>query len=73
MYPDPERGGTGWVKRTIDIRSDAGWVHLVHENPDVVERDFQRVVEFMPTMYRVGDVQYSSGGSSTSLPRDDEA
>lgn len=63
VYADPKNGGSGQVKKTIDIRSDAGWVRLVHDNEEVVERDFQRVVELMPTMYRVsaaGDA--SSGG-----------
>lgn len=53
VYADPARGGTGELKKTIDIRSDAGWVHLVHGNLDVLEQDYRRVVELMPTMYRV--------------------
>lgn len=61
VYADPERGGTGEVKKTIDIRSDAGWVHLVHENLDVLDEDFKRVVQFMPTMYRVSSSE--DGGS----------
>lgn len=53
VYSDPGREGTGWVKRTVDIRSDAGWVHLVHESAEVIERDYARIVELMPTMFRV--------------------
>ncbi|CAM9458146.1 unnamed protein product, partial [Hapterophycus canaliculatus] len=53
VYADPKNGGSGHVKRTIDIRSDAGWVRLVHDREDVVERDYRRVVELMPTMFRV--------------------
>lgn len=53
VYADPARGGSGYVKKTIDIRSDAGWVRLVHDKSEVVERDYKRVVELMPTMYRV--------------------
>ena len=53
VYADPGRGGSGHMKKTIDIRSDAGWVRLVHDNKEVVERDYRRVVELMPTMYEV--------------------
>ncbi|CAN0350744.1 unnamed protein product [Pylaiella littoralis] len=53
VYADPKNGGSGQMKKTIDIRSDAGWVQLVHDREEVVERDYRRVVELMPTMYRV--------------------
>ncbi|CAM9099654.1 unnamed protein product [Scytosiphon promiscuus] len=53
VYADPKNGGSGYVKKTIDIRSDAGWVRLVHDQEGVVERDYRRVVELMPTMFRV--------------------
>lgn len=53
VYADPANGGSGYVKKTIDIRSDAGWVRLVHDRAEVVERDYRRVVELMPTMYQV--------------------
>lgn len=53
VYADPAMGGSGYVKKTIDIRSDAGWVRLVHDRAEVVERDYRRVVELMPTMYKV--------------------
>lgn len=53
VYSDPARGGSGIMRKTIDIRSDAGWVRLVHEKPEIVERDFRRVVELMPTMFEV--------------------
>lgn len=55
VYFDPERGGSGYVKKTIDIRSDAGWVRLVHDQREVVERDYRRLVELMPTMYNVSE------------------
>lgn len=55
VYADPAMGGSGHVKKTIDIRSDAGWVRLVHDRAEVVERDYRRVVELMPTMYKVSE------------------
>lgn len=57
VYADPKNGGSGHVKKTIDIRSDAGWVRLVHDREEVVERDYRRVVELMPTMYRVSPAE----------------
>lgn len=59
VYADPKNGGSGHLKKTIDIRSDAGWVQLVHDSEEVVESDYRRVVELMPTMYQV-----SGGGLS---------
>ncbi|CAM9760437.1 unnamed protein product, partial [Ectocarpus fasciculatus] len=64
VYADPKNGGSGHVKKTIDIRSDAGWVRLVHDKEEVVERDYRRVVELMPTMYKV------SGDSSVGADDD---
>lgn len=61
VYADPERGGTGQVKKTIDIRSDAGWVHLVHQDLDVLDRDYRRVVELMPTMLKVSQAVEAEG------------
>ncbi|CAM9221152.1 unnamed protein product [Ectocarpus sp. 8 AP-2014] len=61
VYADPKNGGSGHVKKTIDIRSDAGWVRLVHDDEEVVERDYRRMVELMPTMYKVSGDSSSSG------------
>ena len=41
------------VKPTIDIRTDAGWVRLCHEDPAVLEADYSSVVHMMPTMFEV--------------------
>lgn len=57
VYADPAMAGSGIMKKTIDIRSDAGWVRLVHSTAEVVERDYRRVVELMPTMYKVSEEQ----------------
>ncbi|CAM9640912.1 unnamed protein product, partial [Choristocarpus tenellus] len=48
VYPGFSTPG-GHVEPTIDIRSDAGWVRLVHESEEVVEKDYQRTVDLMPT------------------------
>ncbi|KAG5189900.1 ATP-grasp domain-containing protein [Tribonema minus] len=41
------------VSPTIDIRSDAGWVHLSHADAHVVEEDYRALVALMPTMFEV--------------------
>lgn len=41
------------VTPTIDIRSDAGYVLLVHEDPEVVERDYQAISALQPEIIQV--------------------
>jgi hypothetical protein len=41
------------VGPTVDITTDAGWVQLAGDDPDEVERDYARIVEWMPTMFDV--------------------
>ena len=48
---DVEVGGT--VERTVDIRTDAGYVVLQHGDPGVVQRDFDRIVALQETMFDV--------------------
>jgi biotin carboxylase len=51
LFPGFEVGST--VRRTKDIRSDCGWVHLVHESDDCMMRDYAIVRSRMPTMFQV--------------------
>ena len=44
------------IHPTVDIKSDAGWIQLVHPDPEVFETDFQRIIELMPTLFEVDDV-----------------
>lgn len=37
---------------TLDIRSDAGWVQLIHDDADVIERDYLQIVDWMPRMFQ---------------------
>lgn len=39
------------IKPTVDIRSDAGWAQLINEDPDTLRRDYEQIVEWMPTMF----------------------
>ena len=39
------------IDPTIDIRSDAGWVQLINPDPDTLRRDYEQIVDWMPTMF----------------------
>lgn len=41
------------IKPTVDIRSDAGWVQLINEDEDELCKDYQQIVDWMPTMFQV--------------------
>lgn len=41
------------VEPTIDIRSDAGWIHLSHTHAAVVDEDYKAVVAYMLSMFEV--------------------
>ncbi len=41
------------VTPTVDIRSDAGYVLLVHDDPEVVERDYQTIATLQPEIIHV--------------------
>lgn len=51
VYPDfLDVGGT--IFPTVDIRSDAGWVQLINDDPSVFQRDYNRIVELMPHLFQ---------------------
>lgn len=41
------------IERTIDIRTDCGWVQMVNPDEVAFSRDFERIVELMPTLFVV--------------------
>jgi len=41
------------VTKTKDIRSDCGWVHLINNDKDCIERDYQQICKCMKTMFQV--------------------
>lgn len=41
------------VTPTVDIRTDAGYVLLVHDDPEVVERDYRAIAELQPEIIQV--------------------
>jgi len=43
------------IEKTIDIRTDCGWVQMVHPDKETFDRDFERILELMPTLFEVED------------------
>ncbi|KAG7347744.1 biotin carboxylase [Nitzschia inconspicua] len=41
------------IKPTVDIKTDAGWVQLLHPDKEIFERDYRRIIELMPTLFEV--------------------
>lgn len=41
------------ITATVDIRSDAGWVQLINDDAEAFVRDYDRIVELMPTLFFV--------------------
>jgi hypothetical protein len=41
------------ITPTTDIRSDAGWVQLLNPDEEAFQRDFDRIIELMPTLFQV--------------------
>ena len=43
------------IQPTVDIRSDAGWVQMINDDREALLRDFEQIVEWMPTMFQVDE------------------
>jgi len=41
------------IEKTIDIRSDSGWVHLINDDEEQFKKDYNRIVELMSQMFVV--------------------
>ena len=58
LYPHYTTIGEN-IEKTVDIRTDSGWLHIMNDDPDQFKSDYDRVVELMPHMFSVeeaGDV-----------------
>lgn len=42
---------------TIDIRTDAGWVQIVNDDKEAFQRDYERIVELMPELFIVEEIE----------------
>lgn len=42
-----------YLKKTVDIRTDCGWVQMVNPDSEAFARDYDRIIELMPTIFEV--------------------
>lgn len=54
VYPEYMTLGAE-ISKTTDIRSDAGWVQILNEDPDAFKRDYDRIVQLMPQLFATED------------------
>ena len=52
VYPQFMEVGNS-IAKTIDIRSDTGWAHIMNDDEDEFRRDYSRIVELMKEMFEV--------------------
>lgn len=41
------------IEKTRDIRTDCGWVQMINPDEEAFMRDFERILELMPTLFHV--------------------
>ena len=52
IFPDYSIGEK--IYPTTDIKTDAGYIHLIHENKEILEEDTKFIIEhLMPNMFIV--------------------
>ena len=51
IYEEFQTPGT-LIEPTTDIRSDAGWVQLINNDPLILDKDYEQIVNWMPTMFQ---------------------
>lgn len=61
VYPEYLTEGEE-IRKTIDIRSDAGYVLMVNDDEDALRRDYERIVELMPLLFET-DLMHQSAPS----------
>jgi len=42
-----------FIEKTVDIRTDAGFIHLINDNEDTFQKDYRIIVDLMPHMFIV--------------------
>jgi hypothetical protein len=45
--------GISMIEPTVDIKSDAGWIQLLHPDRETFQRDYERIMVLMPTLFEV--------------------
>jgi biotin carboxylase len=41
------------ISPTVDIRSDAGWIQMIHHDKETLDEDFEQIVQWMPYIFEV--------------------
>jgi hypothetical protein len=57
VYEDVEDGKG--ITKTVDIRSEKGWIHMMHDDEELVEREYKVILELMETVF---EVEEGNGG-----------
>mmetsp|Transcript_14786 Transcript_14786/g.41211 ORF Transcript_14786/g.41211 Transcript_14786/m.41211 type:complete len:585 (-) Transcript_14786:2168-3922(-) len=53
VFPEFLQPGVSVLEPTVDIKTDAGWIQMIHPDPEIFERDYKRIMELMPTLFEV--------------------
>jgi len=53
VFPDFLEAGVSVLEPTVDIKSDAGWIQMLHPEKEVFQRDYDRIIELMPAIFEV--------------------
>lgn len=43
------------IEKTVDIRTDSGWLHIMNDDPNQFKSDYDRIVDLMPHMFAVDE------------------
>lgn len=41
------------IEKTVDIRTDCGWVQMMHADIEIFQKEYKRIIELMPTLFEV--------------------
>ena len=53
VFPEFLEPGVSMIEPTVDIKSDAGWIQMLHPDPEIFQQDYDRIMELMPTIFEV--------------------
>ena len=53
VYEDFLHPGVSHIEPTVDIKSDAGWIQILHPDRETFDRDYDRIMDLMPTLFEV--------------------
>ena len=53
VYEDFLHPGVSHIEPTVDIKSDAGWIQILHPDREIFDRDYDRIMDLMPTLFEV--------------------